>query len=76
MELIVRWFHEHPASVGESYSEHATFAAGVGARMVLAGLACIIHGVLPFVFIDTGSRCIRGLNDTLTNRRKHPASRV
>ena len=68
---LVRPFTEHPASVGESYGEHLGQALGFGTRMVLAGLACLIHGVLPFLFVRTGSRAIAELNDRMViNRRR------
>ena len=66
---IVRLFTDHPASVGESYTQHMGQALYFGSRMVLAGLACLIHGVLPFLFVRTGSRAIAELNDRMVSRR-------
>ena len=66
---LVRPFTEHPASVGEGYGEHMGQAFCFGTRMVLAGLACLIHGVLPFLFVRTGSRAIAELNDRMISRR-------
>lgn len=37
----------HLASAGKSYLEHMRFAAAVGALMVIAGGACIIHALVP-----------------------------
>ena len=74
---LIRVFTEHPASVGESYTEHLFSAICFGARMVFAGIACLVHGVLPFLFVRTGSRAIAELNDRmLVNRRTrlHPIS--
>jgi hypothetical protein len=66
-----RAFTEHPASVGESYSEHMGQAACFGLRMMFAGFACLVHGVLPFLFVRTGSRAISELNERMvTNRRR------
>ena len=65
-----RAFTEHPASVGESYSEHLFRALGFGTRMVLAGLACLVHGVFPFLFVRTGSRAIAELNDRMVINRR------
>ena len=65
----IRAFTEHPASVGESYTEHMGHALCFGTRMVFAGLACLIHGVLPFLFVRTGSRAIAELNDRMVSRR-------
>jgi hypothetical protein len=62
-------FIDHPATVGESYWEHLAFATRFGIRMVGAGAACIVHGVLPFLFPSTGSRTVRALYGVLNNRR-------
>jgi hypothetical protein len=67
---VIRAFTEHPASVGESYTEHLGHAACFGMRMIFAGIACLVHGVLPFLFVRTGSRAITDLNDRMiVNRR-------
>lgn len=69
----IRAFTEHPASVGESYGEHMGQALCFGTRMVCAGLACLVHAVLPFLFVRTGSRAIAELNDRMVrNRRRAP----
>jgi hypothetical protein len=67
---LVRVFTEHPASVGESYTQHLFRAWYFGARMVLAGIACLVHGVLPFLFVRTGSRAIAELNDRMVMNRR------
>jgi hypothetical protein len=67
---LIRAFTEHPASVGESYTEHLFRAACFGVRMMLAGMACLVHGVLPFLFVRTGSRAIAELNDRMVVNRR------
>ncbi|HYE50209.1 MAG TPA: DUF6356 family protein [Azospirillaceae bacterium] len=59
--MIRRLFNDHPASVGESYGEHMAAAGGFGLRLVLAGLACLVHAVLPFLFERTASDAVRAL---------------
>lgn len=66
---LIRAFTEHPASVGESYTQHLFRAVYFGARMVFAGIACLVHGVLPFLFVRTGSRAIAELNDRMVVSR-------
>ncbi len=66
---ITRLFSEHPASVGESYFGHLLQASSFGLRMMFAGLACVLHGLLPFLFVSTGSDAIRSLNEELSSRR-------
>jgi hypothetical protein len=68
----IRAFTDHPASVGESYGEHMGRAVCFGSRMVLAGLACLVHGVLPFLFVRTGSRTITELNERMVHNRRAP----
>jgi len=71
---LIRAFTEHPASVGESYTEHLGRAVCFGTRMMFAGIACLVHGVLPFLFVRTGSRAISELNDRMIVQRRGVAS--
>lgn len=66
-------FTEHPASVGETYGEHLVMASSFGVRMILGGFACLIHGLLPFLFVKTGSAQVSTLHDRMVaNRRRKP----
>lgn len=47
---MLRWFTEHPQSVGESYGQHFKFAVSTGWLLMRAGFLCAVHGLLPFVF--------------------------
>ena len=51
-------FTDHPKSVDETYGEHLVMASSFGLRMILGGIACLIHGLLPFLFVKTGSQQI------------------
>jgi len=67
-------FTRHPATVGETYGEHFVSAMGFSIRMLLGGLACLVHAVLPFLFVKTGSDIIRVLHDRMVvNRHRNPA---
>jgi hypothetical protein len=67
---LIRAFTEHPASVDESYGEHLFRAVCFGTRMMWAGFACVVHGVLPFLFVRTGSRAIAELNERMVLSRR------
>ncbi len=69
---LIRAFSAHPASVGESYTEHLVRAVCFGTRMVLAGIACLVHGLLPFLFVRTGSQTIAELNERMIANRPLP----
>jgi hypothetical protein len=62
-------FTDHPASVGETYRQHLRHASGFGLRMILGGCACLVHGLLPFLFVRTGSRQITSLHDRMVTNR-------
>ncbi|MDY6945572.1 MAG: DUF6356 family protein [Pseudomonadota bacterium] len=62
-------FTEHPTAVGETYLAHLRAAAGFGLQMVAAGLACLVHALLPFLFVRTGSDCIGRLHERMHARR-------
>lgn len=69
MTSIDQLFTDHPHSVGETYFEHMGMASSFGLRMVLAGLACLLHGLFPFLFVKTGSTTIRHLHETMISHR-------
>jgi len=67
---LAKLFHDHPASVGESYFGHLAFAAWFGGRLFMAGGAALIHALLPFLFESTASRIVRELHER-TQRRSN-----
>ncbi len=71
---MISAFKDHPASVGETYSEHFGSATGFGLRLLLAGGACIVHAILPFLFERTASRMVTALHQRMvTARHRHAA---
>jgi hypothetical protein len=71
---IFKLFTAHPQTVGESYGEHLLRASSFGLRMMLAGVACLLHGFLPFLFVRTGSRAISELNEQMVIKRSVASS--
>ena len=63
-----RLFLSHPEAVDESYGEHLLFAFGFAARLFGAGLAALIHAVIPCLFETTASRMIREMHQRITSR--------
>jgi hypothetical protein len=59
---------EHPRAIGESYGEHARHAVTIGARMIAAGLACLVHAVLPGLFVRTASRTVDDIRSLMDAR--------
>ncbi len=67
---VGRLFIEHPQSVGETYGQHWLHATSFGVRMVIGGVACLVHALLPFLFCKTGSRVITELNESMVMKRR------
>jgi Family of unknown function (DUF6356) len=65
-------FVEHPASVGETYTQHLRSAWSFSLGMLVGGIACFIHGLLPFFFVTTGSSMVRRLHDRMVVNRRRP----
>jgi len=66
---MLKLFTHHPAAVGETYWTHLRFAGRFGLRMMIGGAACLLHGLLPFLFTTTGSRTILALHARMQRRR-------
>jgi len=70
---FISWIREkfthHPASVGETYFTHLRCAGYYGLMLILAGFACVIHCIFPFVFKTTASDTVFRLHDHMTDRK-------
>jgi len=63
---------EHLQGVGESYFEHMRFAMLVGALAIGAGLACVLHAIVPAVCPSTCSRTVASLQELFADRGRLP----
>lgn len=64
----MKLFTKHPHSVGETYLQHMRVAMTYGGKMVLGGLACMMHGIFPFLFVNTGSQTALKLCERFLSR--------
>ncbi|GAB5487514.1 MAG: hypothetical protein Pars2KO_10840 [Parasphingorhabdus sp.] len=62
-------FTEHPASIGETYSEHFVHASGFGVSMIKGGVACLLHALFPWVCEKNGSDMVRKLYRSMVTNR-------
>ena len=69
-----RMFLEHPRSLGMSWAEHGVGALKIGAELVGAGLACMIHAVVPGWFTETAGRTITGMYEHMMQRKAGAAN--
>ncbi|MCB1385497.1 MAG: hypothetical protein KDJ80_06110 [Nitratireductor sp.] len=68
MPVINRLFTDHPASVDETYFEHAKFAGRFSLVLFAAAFAALVHALIPALFEKTASRLVRGLYERTHNR--------
>ena len=67
--MIGRLFRDHPRSLGMSWASHGVGAVAIGARMIGAGAACIVHAIVPGLFTETAGRTVMGLHEHMTKRK-------
>ena len=73
---LIRAFTEHPASVGETYTQHLFAALSFSFTMARAAVCCAVHAFLPFLFTTTGSRAVEELVDRMSRGGRHPVARA
>lgn len=72
--LATRLFLEHPRSLGMSWAEHGLGAVKIGARLVGAGCACIVHAFVPGWFTETAGRTVTNMYAHMMKRRAGAAN--
>jgi hypothetical protein len=67
--MFDKLFLDHPRTVDESYFEHMQVAGYFGVTMLAAGLACLVHALIPGAFTKTGSKAVRHLHERMVTAR-------
>ena len=67
--MLTKLFTEHPSEVGETYFEHFQAAGSFGIRMIGGGIACVVHAIVPGLFITTGSGTVNRLYQQMVAKR-------
>lgn len=68
--VLNKVFLDHPHAFGESYRQHQRRALHFGTSMITAGVACLIHALVPAVFVRTASRRVQSLYDEMHATRR------
>lgn len=72
--MFSRLFHDHPRALGMNWAGHGVGALAIGARMIAAGAACIVHAVVPGLFTETAGRTVVDLHEHMTKRKAGAAN--
>lgn len=71
--MIAKLFSDHPRAIGETYGQHARTAFSFGWCMTTGGLACMVHALIPGLFVKTASRTVVQLDAEMRGRKPSPA---
>lgn len=64
-------FTEHPHAMNETYWQHAWFSLKSAGRLLIAGVAAIVHAIFPFLFVYTASKLVAKMaGDYCKNERR------
>jgi|TARA_B100001094_G_scaffold63429_1_gene59375 hypothetical protein len=58
---------KHLSKVNIGYIPHALRVSVVSLKLILIGVAGIIHAFLPVIFIETVSKGVKKLHDEISN---------
>ncbi len=66
---MIALFTTHPGSVNETYGMHLVTALKFAGALFLAGGACAVHAVFPWLCTKTASRRIAALHERMVANR-------
>ena len=67
-------FTEHPRSLGMSWREHGASAVRIGAELIGAGAACLIHALVQGWFSQTAGKTVSRLHAHMVQRKAGAAN--
>ena len=71
---VDRLFRAHPRSLGMSWAGHGMGAIRIGAELLGAGCAAIVHAVVPGVFTETAGKTVARIYNHIQQRKADSAS--
>lgn len=72
--IVGRLFNDHPRSLGMTWASHGAGAAIIGARLIGAGVACLVHSLVPAWFTQTAGRTVADIYDDIARRKAGSAN--
>jgi hypothetical protein len=64
-----RMFVEHPRSLGMTWASHGAGAVKIGAELIGAGCAAIVHAIVPGWFTETAGKTVTRIYDHIQERK-------
>jgi len=67
--VLHRMFLEHPGSLGMSWAGHAAGAVKIGAELIGAGCAAIVHAAVPGWFTESAGKTVTRIYEHIQARK-------
>jgi hypothetical protein len=64
-----RLFVEHPSSLGMTWGAHCAGAVRIGAELIGAGCAAMVHAAVPGWFTETAGKTVTRIYDHIQSRK-------
>ena len=71
---VGRLFLDHPRSLGMSWAGHGAGALKIGGELIGAGMACLVHAVVPALFTQTAGRTVTRIYQHMMERKAGAAN--
>ena len=65
----MNFFNQHLKDAKETYFQHLGHATRFSFKMAVGSISCLLHALLPFLFVKTGSHLITELHDEMVLNR-------
>jgi hypothetical protein len=69
MKQLRHAFTAHPRDAGETYWQHMRVSLSFAGPLLLAGFAALVHALLPFLLVRTGSGIVARLHERMVRNR-------
>ena len=66
IKIMIKNSKEHLKEVNETYFQHMAIAFKIGFTMLVTGIFCLIHALIPGLFKKTGSNQIAKIYDMVS----------
>lgn len=73
--MFEKLFINHPKSVNETYWQHFRMASTFSAKLFSAAIVCLVHAIVPGLFVKTGSLMITRLHERMALNRVNTKSK-
>jgi len=64
-----RLFTDHPRTLGMSWAQHGAGAAKIAFVLIGAGLACLVHSIVPGWFTQTAGKTVTEVYGDMQRRK-------